>query len=317
MKTQRRKPMISFDHETCRNLDLALRKEWLETNGLGGFASSTITGLNTRRYHGLLTAATRPPVGRMVLLSKLEEALVIAGRRYELSANLYPGVIHPQGHQYLKEFRLDPFPVFTYEVQGIEIEKSVFTVHGENSTVIQYQLRPANDVLAKEFLLEVYPLIAFRDFHSTTHENGALNRHIEVEAASVTVRPYDGLPAMHLAHNGVEFEATGHWYRNFQYEIERERGLNFNEDLFNPCVLKFEFRHHSQAAIIASTERRDVASVDEYRQGELKRRAAVIAALPGENQFVSTLVTAADQFIVARGEQKTVIAGYHWFGDWG
>src|SRR5262245_22946837 len=193
--------MIRFDQEICRNPDAASKREWLETNGLGGFASSTITGLNTRRYHGLLVAATEPPTGRMVLLSKLEETLVIDGRRYDLSANRYPGVIHPQGYQYLKEFRLDPFPVFTYEVQGIEIEKSVFMVHGENSTVIQYELRPANGVPAKEILLEVYPLIAFRDFHSTTHENGALNRHIEVEAASVTVRPYDGLPAMHLAHN--------------------------------------------------------------------------------------------------------------------
>src|SRR5262247_501250 len=124
--------MISFDQETHCNLDSALRKEWLETNGLGGFASSTITGLNTRRYHGLLTAATKPPVGRMVLLSKLEETLIIDGRRYELSANQYPGVIHPQGHVYLKQFRLDPFPVFTYEVAGIEIEKSVFMIHGEN-----------------------------------------------------------------------------------------------------------------------------------------------------------------------------------------
>ena len=118
--------VIRFGPEVCHNLESALRREWLETNGLGGFSSSTIIGLNTRRYHGLLTAATKPPVGRMVLLSKLEECVIIGGERYDLSANRYPGVIHPQGHRCLKEFRLDPFPVFTFEVNGVEIEKRVF-----------------------------------------------------------------------------------------------------------------------------------------------------------------------------------------------
>src|SRR5881227_1672343 len=104
--------MIRFNQDIYANLDEALSREWLETNGLGSFASSTITGLNTRRYHGLLVAATKPPVGRMALLAKLEEALIIDGKRFELSANQYPGVIHPQGHLYMKEFRQDPFPVF-------------------------------------------------------------------------------------------------------------------------------------------------------------------------------------------------------------
>src|SRR5215470_12260237 len=102
--------MIQFDRRICTDLEEASGREWLETNGLGGFASSTITGLNTRRYHALLTAATKPPVGRVVLLSKLEETLVIDGQRYELSVNQYPGAVYPQGHQYLQEFRLDPFP---------------------------------------------------------------------------------------------------------------------------------------------------------------------------------------------------------------
>src|SRR2546430_10805602 len=107
---------LRLDRSVCGNLESATGREWLETNGLGGFSSSTIIGLNTRRYHGLLTAATKPPVGRIVMLSKLEETLVIDGRRYELSTNQYPGTIHPQGFQHQTGFRLDPFPVFTYEV---------------------------------------------------------------------------------------------------------------------------------------------------------------------------------------------------------
>src|SRR5438874_10295558 len=115
--------MSQFDESVCRTLDIAIHREWLEANGIGGFASSSITGANTRRYHGLLTAATKPPVGRMVLLSKLEETLVIGEQRFDLSTNQYQGAIHPRGFELLPSFRLDPFPVFTFEVEGVQIEK--------------------------------------------------------------------------------------------------------------------------------------------------------------------------------------------------
>jgi hypothetical protein len=137
--------VIRFADRPGADLDSALGKEWLETNGLGGFAGSTIVGLNTRRYHGLLVAATRPPVGRMVLLSKFEETLIVAGERFDLSSNQYPGAIHPQGHLHLEEFRLDPFPIFVYTVAGVTIEKRVFMLQGENTTVIQYELLTPSD----------------------------------------------------------------------------------------------------------------------------------------------------------------------------
>jgi predicted glycogen debranching enzyme len=132
--------MICFGEDVCRNLDSGMRREWLETNGIGGFASGTINGCNTRRYHGLLVAATKPPVGRFVLLSKLEETLVVNGRAYELSTNHYPGVVHPQGFQFLTQFRLDPFPIFTFSVDGVELQKKFFMAHGQNTTIIKYQL---------------------------------------------------------------------------------------------------------------------------------------------------------------------------------
>src|SRR6266542_5588787 len=136
--------MIQFKKTICNDVDAALSREWLETNGLGGFAASTIIGLNTRRYHGLLVAATQPPVGRFVLLSRLEETLFIEGHAIDLSANRYAGAVHPQGFTYLKHFRLDQFPVFTFEIEGIEIEKTVFMIQGENSTVVQYELTKNN-----------------------------------------------------------------------------------------------------------------------------------------------------------------------------
>jgi len=309
--------MIQFKPEICRDLDAALRREWLETNGLGGFASSTIIGLNTRRYHGLLVAATKPPVGRFVLLSKLEETLFIEGQAFELSANRYPGVVHPQGFRYLKQFRLDPFPVFTYEIEGIEIEKSVFMIQGENSTVVHYELKKNNHPESpKNLWLELRPLIAFRDYHNATHENGAISRDVEERSDLASVSPYQGLPSLYLAHNAVDLRKTGDWYRNLEYDAERERGLDFSEDLFNPLVLRFDLRLRRQASVIASTEQRDVAKV-EYRESEITRRRNAKLSSPVEDDFVQTLAAAADQYIVSRGDQKTVIAGYHWFSDWG
>ena len=311
--------MIRFGQDVCGDLDAALRHEWLETNGLGGFASSTIVGLNTRRYHGLLVAATQPPVGRYVLLSKLEETLLLDGRAFDLSANHYPSVVHPQGFRYLKQFRLDPFPIFTYEIHGVEIEKTVFMVQGENSTIVQYQLgnKSGSKLLSQKIELELRPLIAFRDYHSTTHENGALNSTVESAPGLASTTPYPGLPSLHLAHNAGQLGSGSNWYRNFEYDAERERGLDFVEDLFNPCVLRFDLCPESAAAVIASTERRDAAKVDEYLQAEISRRPSNVMRVPVEDDFVKVLTAAADQFIVARGEQKTVIAGYHWFSDWG
>ncbi len=304
--------MIQLNEEICADLQPALTREWIETNGLGGFASSTITGLNTRRYHGLLVAAIAPPVGRTVLLSKVEETVTIDGRRYDLSANQYPGAIHPQGHTFLKQFRLDPFPVFVYEVEGVEIEKSVFMIHGENSVAIEYE---AKRVDGRQVSMEVRPLIAFRDYHATMHENPSIRSHVHIESNMASVSPYDHMPALHFAHTQGEIEQTGHWYRNFEYEVERERGLDFTEDLFNPFVLKFELNR--KAAIIASTERRDISRIDQHRIAEIERRRAIQGSSPVDDDLIRSLVAAADQYIVARGEGKTVIAGYHWFSDWG
>jgi predicted glycogen debranching enzyme len=310
--------MIQFGHETCADLDVALAKEWLETNGIGGFASSTIVGLNTRRYHGLLVAATMPPVGRFVLLSKVEETLFIDERAFELSANRYPGAVYPQGFRYLRQFRLDPFPVFTYEIDGIEIEKSVFMVYGENTTAVQYSFRSSASLASRKNLrFEVRPLIAFRDFHSLTHENYAINSRVAEHEQLASITPYTDLPSFYLAHNGSGLVKSGQWYRNFEYDAERERGLDYREDLFNPLVLDFDVTVEPQATIIASTAPQRLSNFDEYRETEIARRAAITKASPVTDEFTQALTAAADQFVVSRGDQKTVIAGYHWFSDWG
>jgi predicted glycogen debranching enzyme len=321
--------MIEFGPEICGSLDAGITREWLETNGLGGFACSSIAGVNTRRYHGLLTAALHPPVGRTLLLAKLEETLVISDpsggsleRRIDLGANEYPGVIHPQGYQYLKHFALDPFPIFTFEGEGVEIRKVIFMVHGENTTVVEYEVE-APQALRDRMRLEIRPLTAFRDYHSTAHENSALRTSMRVQPEQVVFTPYGDAPSLYLAHDANEVDTAGGWFHRFQYRVERERGLDFEEDLYNPFTLTARFAGRSRLSLLASTSSHSPAQAAEYRQSEIKRRRTLLSTVPapgadpGSAALIEGLTLAADQYIAARGEQKTVLAGYPWFSDWG
>src|SRR5215467_192095 len=308
--------MIKFDQSSCRDLDSASKREWIETNGLGGFASSTVAGLNTRRYHGLLVAAADPPAGRVVLLSKLEDALVVDGSRYELSVNQYPGTIHPSGHQHLTGFRLDPFPIYTYTLNGVSLEKPVFMKYGENTVAVRYEIKGL-DPRPGNCYLEVRPLIAFRDFHSTTHRNSSLNSEVHGETNLLRIRPYEGLPALYFAHNATELDATGWWYYDFEYREEQARGLDFREDLFSPFFLRFDMSGQQGASIIVSTEAWDISSITQLWHAEIERREKILRSSPSDDDMIRSLVAASDQYIVDRQKGKTIIAGYHWFGDWG
>ena len=138
-------------------------------------------------------------------------------------------------------------------------------VFGENTTIVQYDFEQPGTANHKDIRLEVRPLIAFRDYHSTTHENGILNPQVEIENDQLTLRPYSDLPALHLAHDPAEINPNGFWYRNFQYAVEQERGLDFAEDLFSPCALTFDLKARRKVNIIASTEQHDAINADTYR----------------------------------------------------
>lgn len=311
-----RGPLIELDAALCGDLEAATRREWLETNGLGGYASSTVAGLNTRRYHGLLVAALAPPTERFVLLSKLDEILIVDGQRFELGVNRYPGTIHPQGYRFLRRFRLAPHPEATYAVPGGELVKSVAMAYGEDTTVVRYEFRPTGSAPG-QVQLELRPLLAFRGYHELTHENPALDGACREEPGAVVLRPYAGLPALFLNHDADAVEPAGYWYRNFEYTAERERGLDFREDLFQPCVLCFDLSRRPAVSVIAALERREETGAAELLERERTRRAALAAPSPSSDSLVTALTVAADQFLVARGEGKTVIAGYPWFTDWG
>jgi predicted glycogen debranching enzyme len=306
--------VISLGSEICTDFDAASSREWLETNGIGGFASSTISGAHSRRYHGLLVAAVEPPVGRAVLLSKFEEVLTIGGVNFALSANRYPGAVYPEGFHFIKSFRLDPFPVWTYAVDGVEVEKTVFMVYGENTTVVSYALKTQNP--REEVSLELKPLLAFRDYHHLGQER-PINPSLTIDEDSISIQPVEKLPALTITHSGAAVENTGDWYHNFEYEIERERGFDFHEDLYNPCAMRFELSGSGSAAVMVSTGPGQIEDAIRYRESEITRRESLIARSGADDDFSKQLTLAADQFIVARGEEKTVIAGYPWFTDWG
>lgn len=305
------KPIV-IDGEQCRNWTRSSELEWLETNGSGGFAMGTVAGANTRRYHGLLTASLRPPAGRYMLLSRLEEEVLCGGERHNLGAAQYPGVVAPAGFQLLEEFRLDPFPIWRYRAGRASVEKRLFLVQGEQTVVVQYRV-------SSKARLHVRPFLAYRDYHSLQHANEAFRRQVEDRGSMLRLDPYESLPALRIFHNGAGFLAGGAWYYRNEYRQEMERGLDFQEDTYSPGSILFDLPPGETAYVAATIGERDSIGLDTVRaweDSERGRRAAIAAGAGTE--FEARLSVAAEQFLVRRANgSPTVIAGYPWFTDWG
>lgn len=305
---------IAIDTSTLNNADEAIRREWLETNGLGGWASSTIAGANSRRYHGILVAATQPPVGRIVMLSKLDETLIINGERFSLGANCYPGAIHPRGFDFLKRFEKGLFPRFEYEAGGIRLRKTIVAPNGENTTLILFEVLDARG----GFVLELLPLMSPRDYHNLSHANDAIQREAEFSNGLFVVQAYEGVPRLFIDVPGSTFEHKPDWYHNVEYSVEQFRGLDYHEDLFSHGVFRKTLTNGERLGVIVSTQCPSGRDAFEIARREEARRTHLLASLPVRDEFTETLTLAADQFIVKRGDHlKTIIAGYHWFSDWG
>jgi predicted glycogen debranching enzyme len=282
--------------------------EWLEADGLGGFASGTSALVRTRRYHGLLLAATTPPTGRVMLVNGLEAWVDTPGGRCALSSQFYaPGVRHPDGAARVVDFSNAVWPRWTFRLDdGTEIEHEVFVRHGVPVTALSWKLRDARP----GFTLSVRPLLSGRDYHATHHENPSFRFDAEVAGERVTWRPYDGIPPIAALSNG-RYASQPEWYRNFLYEEERIRGLDDTEDLASPGVFTWDLSSPgvlilSSMDALAGARSRAETVFRELRQAEKARR-----------KFPTALHRGADAYLVQRGEGKTVIAGYPWFTDWG
>ena len=303
--------MLSVPRASCIDLAESERLEWLETNGIGGYASGTVAGMRSRRYHGLLVAATKPPLGRAVLLSGFDEKITIAGTSYSLSTARYENAVSPEGYKLLKEFRLDPYPIWTFSLGGVEVERRLFMPHGENTVVMSWAVLNGN----ADTHLELIPMLAFRDHHHLRHETANFPYDYQVDIGTVRFAGSDGFPALNLACNAISIDELGVWYRDFAYTIEKERGFDFTEDVFAPCTFRFDLT--KPAVVIASTEKHKFEDAALLEAAEVKRREQIISLAKPKDDIDKQIAAAADQVIVARGTGKTVIAGYHWFDDWG
>ena len=305
---------IQFDQTRIQNLNDALRLEWLETNGLGGWASSTIIGAHTRRYHGLLVAALQPPVGRAVLLSKLDETIELNKKRIELGTNLYPGAIHPEGYRYMQSFSKDLFPCFIYETGGVRLQKTIAAVNGENTTLILYEVLES----PAAFTLKLQPFLAGRDYHSLMNANDAVGQHLEFENGILVSKIYDALPELYLFVPDSEFTLNPAWYYNFEYPVEKHRGQDFQEDLFTPGSFNLQMQSGDRLGVIVSTGHPAGRNAFDLFEREKERRQNLLAPLKVRDEITESLTLAADQLIVQReNDLKTILAGYHWFTDWG
>jgi predicted glycogen debranching enzyme len=268
-------------------------REWLVANGMGGYASSTAVAANTRAYHGLLVAAMAPPADRRLLLSSLDEEC----SGVSLASHQYPGAIHPQGYRALEEFRLDPLPRFVYRPGDARVEKTIFMIRNENTVIVRYRVSGYGKMLIR-------PLVHFRSFHSASPLP-----HIRQELLPRGAGLSSG-GKLYLLSDGAGYLPEEVVYYSFEYQAERERGLPWKEDLLSPGSFELELDGETTFSIMASTWRRSLPDVET----ELRRERQRLMDLRAPEQ---RLAVAADTFLVRRGHGKSIIAGYHWFDDWG
>jgi predicted glycogen debranching enzyme len=315
--------MLAKDKDILKHFKKAIEFEWLETNGLGGWAGSSIIGANTRRYHGLLVASIVPPAERIVLLSKLDEVILIGDERIELGTNHYKGeVVQPAGHLHLSSYTKDLFPHWEYELHGVHLKKTIAMIHGENTVVITYQLLKAPETISLEFL----PLIAARYYHALNFAGPHFNQDTEFGGGTLHAIA-DGKTDLFINIPGSFYHQDPRWFYDFHYNVEQYRGLDDTEDLFNPGLFTLSLNAGDTIDIIISTEDPEGKNATELVARERQRRELLIKDQPPDENL-RQLVLAADQFIVERNivlnnkdeevfKGVSIIAGYHWFTDWG
>ena len=321
---------VQFGREICGVLDVAEQREWLVTNGIGGFASGTVSGNLTRRYHGLLVAALQPPVGRMQLVAKFDEIAGYDGADYALGTNRWAsGTIEPHGYVHIESFRLEgTMPVWRFAIGDAILEKRIWMLHGENTTHVQYTLLRGSQSME----LELRTLINYRDFHSNTHA-GDWRMKIDAVKSGLQITAFDGATPFYLLSANAQVEARHEWCRDYFLPFEKYRGLDDREDNLLAAIFRTTLQTNQSVSIVFSIDANAALDGDVASVQNAKREADLLAqwsstdwpSATAETGWIRQLILAADQFVVRRDladntevtEGKTIMAGYHWFGDWG
>jgi predicted glycogen debranching enzyme len=290
----------------------ALTREWLEADGLGGFASGTAAGIRTRRYAALLLTATAPPTGRVVLVNGFDAWVTTPSGRYAISSQHYgPDVTYPDGSSRISQFTTEPWPRWTFDLpDGTRVAQEILVPRDASAASVAWTLLSGTSPVT----LEVRPFLSGRDYHSLHHENPDFRFDgTSLPEGRLRFQPYASLPAITFRTNG-SYEHGPEWYRYFLYIDERARGLDFSEDLASPGTLRFDLSQ-GDAVWLMAAEGHEAAlgggspegAFEKLRASERERRAA----------FASRLERSADAYLVRRGSGQTVVAGYPWFTDWG
>src|SRR6266436_5224704 len=263
--------VISFGPEICSDLVAAEQREWLVANGIGGFASGTVAGSATRRYHGLLVAALNPPGGRTFLAAGLDEIVRVGDQTYPLATHRWAsGAVAPQGYLLIQNFRLDGVvPVWIYQA-GARIEKSIWMRHGENTTYIQYTLLES----ASPVTLELKALVTYRDFHASTHA-GDWRMRIEPVENGVRITAFETAVPFYVRCAEAVCEPQHTWYRDFLFLRESERGLDDREDQLYAARFDVQMQKGQTVTVVCSTEQDTILDGAAAGSDEVKRQCKI------------------------------------------
>jgi predicted glycogen debranching enzyme len=290
--------------------DSNMETEWLESDGLGGYASGTVGTVRTRRYHAVRVTAMTPPTGRMVLVGGVEVTAAIDGREEALTSQRYePGVEHPRLAP-IARFVRDPWPMWTFMLSnGNTVRAEIFCTSGRARTILRWTRLDGEG----RFRLRVRPLLAARDYHSLQRENDNLHTVMRIDEGRAAWRLYDETPPVACLTNG-RWHGDPAWYRQFLYEAERSRGLDAIEDLLAIGTVEFDLADGPAIMAVGTA-----ASLDDLDPRDLVHSAGAIADTERRRRAAlgGPLEQSADQYVVRRGMGHTIVAGYPWFTDWG
>jgi len=332
-------PKIEFGCDVLSDLEKAMRLEWVVTNGLGGYISSSVLGINTRKYHGLLVASFNPPVDRRVVLSKLDEQLLVNGEVYPLSANEFSHGIYPQGYKHLESFSRFPFPTFTYNIRKVKLRKRILMPHQKNATVIFYEV---SSPPKEKITFQIFPLVNFRHFHAVTDKDKLESSFVQKTSLRKTkIQIAKPQSTLIMSSSSGDYIVEGEkWVEGIFFRTDSSQGTSCFDDCYIPGRFEINLKPNKKTKfyIVATAGKntedtenihsfihRKSKAFTNFYQKESDKSVNLITKFHDQHpnvvqeDWLKWLILAADSFIVNRSstKTKTVIAGYHWFEDWG
>jgi predicted glycogen debranching enzyme len=332
-----KQPTLSLTKEQLKNFELANQTEWLITNGIGGYASQTVLGVNTRKYHGLLIAALQPPGERVVFLSKLEEEIATPTQNYQLSTNEFQDVTHPQGYRFQEAFSISPFPTYLYKTPEFEMEKTIFMLFNQNltATIYRFKNQTSNSIKAK-----ITPLITCRHIHSVINKISNQLRFSQQQNLSQVQISFE-LPKSTLSIKATlgSFQEKPNWIERIYYRQEAMRGESSIDDCYQPGAFQIEIEPNSELKFsVAATVNQELEQNNhalailgntiveievayqtaQKQQSDLTKTFYSAHPTAPKSSWLSWILLAADNFIVkSLNNHTSIIAGYPWFETWG